>query len=71
MSVRKAATQFHVPKSTVHRAVNRTKHPTKVRKPGRPQALADDEEQIIVGTLKLYADRGVPLSRTNLYEAFR
>eukprot|EP00171_Calliarthron_tuberculosum_P002656 IDg2656t1 len=75
MSFRKAEKTFGLPRSTVHRMVQQqlsaASPPMLPRAPvGRPPAFSPAEEQVVVDLLYRYADRGAPLNRVHLQEAF-
>lgn len=73
MTVRAAEKKFRIARSTIHRltfkqtaAVAAAEH----RDRGHPRAFVAEEEKVIVDLLCRYAERGIPLSRDHLKEAF-
>eukprot|EP00171_Calliarthron_tuberculosum_P004807 IDg4807t1 len=76
MKLRAAESMFRVAKSTIHR--HAVKHRPAARpddlppcgRPGRPTAFSAAEEKVVVDLLCRFADRGIPLSRAHLKEAF-
>lgn len=70
MTLRQTAEKYKVAKSTVYDDVRKARNPPpSPKKAGRKCAFSKEEEEVIIKTLLHYSDRGVPLSRTNLWEA--
>eukprot|EP00171_Calliarthron_tuberculosum_P004254 IDg4254t1 len=68
MSVRTAESVFRIAKTTVHR--HATAPQSTKGNIGRRPAFSADEEAVVVDLISDYAARGIPLSRTQLQDAF-
>eukprot|EP00171_Calliarthron_tuberculosum_P023847 IDg23847t1 len=74
MKLRAAEKTFRIARSTIHHyssAKNPPVRPDNLPRPlGRPPAFAPAEEKVVVDLLCRYSNRGVPLARAHLEEAF-
>lgn len=71
MKLRLAERLFRVARSTIHRHARADqKNMSQASPSGRTPALAAAEEQVIVDLIQRYSDRGLPLTRTHVRDAF-
>jgi len=72
-SVRRAARVYRVARSTLQDRISSSRRrQTRIRRvAGRRRQFSEAEEDVIISTLVAFADKGVPLNRRHLQEAFK
>ena len=70
MTIRDAAERFHIPKSTLHDSIQRTRRGVQVKSRRGRTAFSACEEDVVVKALEVFSDHGTPLTQRHLQEAF-
>lgn len=68
-TLRAASARYCIPRSTLHDKVMRQRLKVQSKRAGRPKALSNEEEGVLVELILRYADRGIPLKLKHVAEA--
>ena len=63
MTIRDAAERFHIPKSTLHDNIQRTRRGIHVKARKGRTAFRACEEDVVVNALEVFSDHGTPFTR--------